>query len=460
MEAVGNMFQSLLNLGSGVVLPIFIFLFALIMGSKPSRAFRSALLIGIALVGIKIMTGYLGSNLGPAMQSMVKHSGLKLDIMDVGWGAVAATVWSTPIGAIGIPLLLVWNVILLLSKSTKTLMVDLWNYHHLVTVGALVFFASGNFYLGLGATLVTALVTWLLADWSAPFLQKFYGIPNISLPTLSSISSLVIAAPLNELLDRIPGVNKIQGNFDSARKYFGVFGEPASVAVILGIIIGAIARYNIKDTLNLAINLAAVMIILPKVVAILMEGLIPISESAREMLQKRFAGREFYLGLDSAISIGHPSVLTAALILTPLTILLAAVLPWNRVLPFADLAAIPFRVAFIVALTGGNVFRTLVLGAIVLAQVLICGTLTSPVLTKIFLSTGAALPEGAAGVASFSGGSLYVSYTIMQTFLGNIVAIVLGVIVFGAFYLVRKNQQAKAFHLAEEVVAAEAGAAD
>jgi len=457
MAAVGEFFQSILDLGASVVLPIFIFFFAMLMGTKPGRAFRSALLIGIALVGIKIMTGYLGTALGPAMQAMVKNAGLQLDIMDVGWGSVAATIWSTPIGAIGIPLLLVWNIVLLLLRGTKTLMVDMWNYHHLVTVGALVYFASGNFYLGLGATLVAALVTWLLADWSAPFLQKFYGLPGISLPTLSSISSLVIAAPLNELIDRIPGVNKIQGNFSGVRKYLGVFGEPASLAVILGIVIGLLARYNLKDTLNLAINLAAVMIILPKVVAILMQGLMPISEAAQEMLQKRFAGREFYLGLDSAISIGHPSVLTGALILTPLTILLAAILPWNRVLPFADLAVIPFRIAFIVALVGGNVFRTLVIGAVVLASVLICGTLTSPILTKIFLSTGQTLPEGAAGIASFSGGSLYVSYTIMQTFLGNIVAIILGVIVFGAFYLVRKSQQKKAIALAE-IAAAEAAA--
>lgn len=459
MAAISGFFQSMLDLGSTVVLPIFIFFFALIMGTKAGRAFRSALLIGISLTGIKIMTGFLGDSLGPAMRAMVTHAGLQLDIMDVGWGAVAATIWSTPIGAIGIPLLLIWNVVLLLGRGTKTLMVDMWNYHHLVTVGALVYFASDNFYLGLGATLVAAAVTWWLSDWSAPFLQKFYGIPGISLPTLSSISSLVIAAPLNELIDRIPGVNKIQGNFSGVRRYLGVFGEPASIAVILGIAIGLLARYDLKGTLNLAVNLAAVMVILPRVVAILMEGLMPISEAAKEMLQRRFAGREFYLGLDSAISIGHPSVLTASLILTPLTILLAAILPWNRVLPFADLAAIPFRIAFVVALVGGNVFRTLVIGAVVLASVLIGGTLTSPILTKIFLSTGQTLPEGAVGVASFSGGSLYVSYAIMQFFLGNIVAIIVAVCVFGAFFLVRKRQQQVATERAE-AAAAEAMMAD
>lgn len=453
MEGIGMFFQNILNVGSTVVLPIFIFIFAMIMGTKPGRAFRSALLMGISLTGINIMVGYLGSNLGPAMQAMVEHSNLQLDIIDVGWGSVAGTIWSTPIGAIGIPILLIFNMVLLSLKGTKTLMVDMWNYHHIVTIGALVYFATNNFYLGIAATLIGAIVTWKIADWSAPILQKFYGVTGISLPTLSSASSLVIAAPLNELIDRIPKVNKIRGNFASVTKYFGVFGEPASMAVIIGVVIGILARYDIKATLNLAINLAAVMVILPKIVAILMDGLMPISQAAQEKLKKKYGDdRDIYLGLDSAISIGHPSVITAALILTPITIFLAAILPWNRVLPFADLASITFRVAFIVALVGGNVFRTIIIGSIVMAGILTCGTLTSPILTDIFLSTSQALPEGAVGVASFSGGSLFVTFSILQTFLGNFPAIAIAVIIFGAFILVRKSQQQKAISDDEEAI--------
>mgnify|MGYP001194415302 FL=1 len=453
MQNIGDFFQSFLSIGSTVVLPIFIFFFALIMGTKPGKAFRSALLMGISLTGINIMVGYLGSNLGPAMQAMVEHSNLQLDIMDVGWGAVAGAVWGTPIGAIGIPILLIFNIILLSIKGTKTLMIDMWNYHHLVTIGALVYFGTGNFYLGIAATLVGAIITWRLADWSAPILQKFYGIDGISLPTLSSISSLVIAAPMNELLDRIPKIKDIRGNFSSIKKYLGVFGEPASIAVIIGIIIGILARYNVKETLNLAINLAAVMVILPRIVSILMEGLTPISQAAQEKLQQKYSDRDIYLGLDSAISIGHPSVITAALILTPVTILLAAILPWNRVLPFADLTSITFRVSFIVALVGGNVFRTIVIGVIVMAAILTCGTITSPFLTEIFLTTGQTLPEGASGIASFSGGSLFVTYSIVQTFLRHLPSILVCGAVFAAFILVRKSQQRKALEIKGEYIA-------
>ena len=449
MELIAGYFKAIFDFGPNIVLPCFIFFFALALGTKPSKAIRAAIFIAIALIGIKMVVGFMGDNLGPAMKALSKNSGIKLDIMDVGWGAVAAAIWATPMGAIGIPVILIFNFILLYFRVTKTLMVDIWNYHHLITVGVLTYYATGNVYLGFLGMLLASLITWLLADWAAPFLQKFYGLPGITMPTLSSISECLIAAPLNELLDRIPVVKDIRGNFGSVQKYLGVFGEPAVLAVFIGMGIGLMAKYSMKDSLNLAMNLAAVMIILPKVVAILMEGLMPIQEASQEFLQKHMSGREIFLGLDSAISIGHPSVLTAALLLTPFVLVLAAILPGNQMLPFADITVIPFRIAFVVALVNGNVFRTLLIGAVVLVQILLCGTVTSPVLTQIFLSVGGKIPEGAIGVASFSGGSLFVTYAIMQTLSFVLSGIIISAVVFGLFLLVAKSQARKAVLLME-----------
>lgn len=444
MNAIFAPFKYLLDLGSYVMLPVIIFFIALILGTKPGKAVRSALFMAIALKGINVMTSFLSTNMGPAMQAMTKNMGFHLDIIDVGWGTVASSIWSTPMGAVGIPLLLIFNLVLIWLKVTKTLMIDIWNYHHLVTAGVLTYVATGSVALGFAAMLFTALINWVISDWFAPIVQKYFGLPGITLPTFSSVSSLFIAAPLNELIDRIPGVNKLKGNFDSAKKYLGLFGEPSIIAVIIGLIIGGFAKYSLKDTLNLAINLATVMIILPKVVAILMEGLIPIQEASQEFMKKHLKGREVYLGLDSAIATGNPSVLTAALILYPLTLILAGILPGNRMLPFADITTIPFRIALVVALTNGNVFRSLVIGLAVLASVLICGTITSPLMTKIFLQVGNKLPEGAAGVASFTGGSLVGTYSVIQFFSFTITGIAFSAVLWGLFLLVAKSQKKKA----------------
>lgn len=85
--------------------------------------------------------------------------------------------------------------------------------------------------------------------------------------------------------------------------------------------------------LMLAVQMAAVMLLIPRIIAIFMEGLTPVSEAARTFMQKRFAGREFYVGLDSAILIGHPITIATGILLIPITLLLAAILPGNTTLP-------------------------------------------------------------------------------------------------------------------------------
>ena len=62
--------------------------------------------------------------------------------------------------------------------------------------------------------------------------------------------------------------------------------------------------------------MAGVMVLMPRMVKLLMEGLIPISEGAREFLQKRFGedseNAKIYIGLDAAVTTGHPAVIATA----------------------------------------------------------------------------------------------------------------------------------------------------
>ena len=59
------------------------------------------------------------SNLGPAAQAMVQNFGIKLDILDVGWRAIAAVTWSSPIIAILIFCILATNIVMLVLKGHR-----------------------------------------------------------------------------------------------------------------------------------------------------------------------------------------------------------------------------------------------------------------------------------------------------------------------------------------------------
>jgi PTS system galactitol-specific IIC component len=50
---------------------------------------------------------------------------------------------------------------------------------------------------------------------------------------------------------------------------------------VMGIVIGAIAGYDITNVLTLGVSLGAVLVLIPKMAALLMEGLIPISDVLR-----------------------------------------------------------------------------------------------------------------------------------------------------------------------------------
>ncbi len=180
-------------------------------------------------------------------------------------------------------------------------------------------------------------------------------------------------------------------------------------------------------------------------VAILMEGLIPVSESAREFMQKRASGREIYIGLDSAILIGHPAAISTALVLVPIAVLLSIVLPGNKVILFADLAIIPFVVALFAPLMKGNIVRMIVAGTLELAVGFYIATSMAPIFTQAAVNAGFEMPAGAVEITSIGDGFLWPVwlFTNLTKWLGGaiglaIIAVLLAVVWF--FYM--KNQKA------------------
>ncbi|WP_461202877.1 PTS galactitol transporter subunit IIC [Enterococcus sp. N342-3-1-2] len=419
MNIVMNVFNFFIEAGPTVMLPVIITIIGMIFGLKISRAFKSGLTLGIGFAGIKLILDFMTTNVGPASKAMVDRTGVQLDALDVGWGSIAAVTWASPIIAILIFAILIVNVIMLILKRTQTLDVDIWNYHHMAIVGVMVYFVTKNVALGVGASVVMAIVTFKMSDWSQPLVEDFFGIPGVSLPTVSALSSLVIAWPMNWLLDRIPLFRNSKFTIKDAQKYLGFFGDSMIMGGVIGIAIGFLAGYDIKAVLQLGVSMSAVLVLIPKMTSLFMEGLMPISDAAQKWSQKKFKGRRLFIGLDAAVVVGNPDVITTALIIIPLTIATALVLPGNRVLPFADLAVVPFRVAMVVALTRGNLLKNIVIGLVVTASLLWCGSATSPILTEIAKQVGIDLGSSSMLISSFAATSMIQSYLVFLAFTYN-----------------------------------------
>lgn len=182
----------------------------------------------------------------------------------------------------------------------------------------------------------------------------------------------------------------------------------------MGTIVGFLAGYTPQEALPLGIKMSAVMVLMPKVVKCIMDGLLPLSERAKQILSEKFGDSDFYIGLDPAILLGDAQVVTTGLLFIPLTILIAVIVPGNNVLPFGDLATIGFFIAIACAVHKGNIFRTLISGSAIMYMTIWIANETIPWVTALGQSTGMA---GEAGqLAALDQGGCPITYVFTQIF--------------------------------------------
>lgn len=437
--------QYILGFGPTVMLPLVLFILALFFKIKPAKALRSSLTVGIGFVGIYAIFDILTNNVGPAAQAMVEQTGINLPVVDLGWPPLSAITWGSPIAPFVIPLTMLINVIMIAIKQTRTVDVDMWNYWHFALAGTLVYYSTGSFWLGILASGVIAVIVFKLADWAAPMGEEYFGLEGISLPTVSSITFFPIGLIGNKLIDMIPGIRKIDINPLTIQKRFGIFGEPMMVGTILGLLLGIVAGYDLQGILTTGISIGAVMFILPRMVRILMEGLLSLSEAIKKFLNERYPDRDdLYIGLDIAVAIGNPAIISTALLLTPIAVVLAFILPGNTVLPLGDLANLAVMASMVVLSTKGNVFRAVLIAIPIMIGDLYIASAIAPFITTMAKDVNFNFPEGSSGlVSSFLDGGNPLRYWLLQIFNGNIIALglipVVGVVIFW-IYKVTYNQ--------------------
>ncbi|ELJ7283412.1 PTS galactitol transporter subunit IIC [Salmonella enterica] len=435
--------QYVLGFGPTVLLPLVLFFLALFFKVKPAKALRSSLIVGIGFVGIYAIFDILTSNVGPAAQAMVERTGISLPVVDLGWPPLAAITWGSPIAHFVIPLTMLINVAMLALNKTRTVDVDMWNYWHFALAGTLVYYSTGSFVLGLSAAAIAAIVVLKLADWSAPLVAKYFGLEGISLPTLSSVVFFPIGLLFDKIIDKIPGVNRIHIDPENVQKKMGIFGEPMMVGTILGVLLGIIAGYDFKHILLLGISIGGVMFILPRMVRILMEGLLPLSEAIKKYLNAKYPGRDdLFIGLDIAVAVGNPAIISTALILTPISVFIAFLLPGNKVLPLGDLANLAVMASMIVLACRGNIFRAVITAIPVIVADLWIATKIAPFITGMAKDVNFKMAEGSSGqVSSFLDGGNPFRFWLLEIFNGNIIAIglipVLALIIYGVFRLTK-----------------------
>ena len=361
-----QVFGYIISLGASVMMPIIFTIIGLCIGMKFGKALKSGLCVGVGFVGLGVVTALLTTNFDNPLKAISDLYHLQLNVFDMGWPAAAAVAYNTAVGALIIPICLGINLLMLITKTTRTVNIDLWNYWHFAFIGAVAYFVMGeSLAWGYFAAIICYVITLVCADLTAEKFQKYYDLNGISIPQPFCQSFVPFAILINKALDKIPGFSKLDIDADGMKKKFGVIGEPLVLGVIVGMLIGWAAQLDIKKVLFLGITMGAVMELIPRITSLFIEGLKPISEKTSELVKTKFNGKKVHIGMSPALVIGHPATLVASVILIPVILALAVFLPGNQFLPLASLAGMFYLFPMVLPFTKGNVLKTLMVALIV-----------------------------------------------------------------------------------------------
>jgi PTS system galactitol-specific IIC component len=412
-----------------VMLPIVIFVLALIIRMKVINAFVSSLKVGVGFAGVFIIFNFFVSVIGPAVNSIIETRGLDYPILDVGWPPLAAITWASVIAPLSIPLVLVVNMIMLGTNLTKTIDIDVWNYWHFALIGALIQQVTGNFVLAVCATVMIAVITIKLSDWGGPLVERYSHLEGISITTISASGLLPWGVATEKAFSAIPGLNKITytpaESSEETDSRLSLLSEPMFIGVAIGILFGVLAGYSAKKLLEISIQIAAVMFILPHCAGLIGNGMQAFSLNLKQFITRIFPHKtELYFGMDSGVLMKNKSVLVTGLILMPISILLAFLLPGVRMIPIGDLANLIPVMSMVVIATRSNVFRSVIAGIPVVIGFLYISTSLAPLYTRLSAQTGSTEITYEGYITAFTDGGHHLRFWMLHLFQGNIIAFI------------------------------------
>lgn len=387
MNFVLEVFNYISNLGSTIMVPIMFFLVALCFGQGFQKSFKIGLTIGIGFIGLNLVINLFWTYLTPIANALLVKFGLDMQFADAGWMVGSAIGFASPVGTFIIPFILLVNIVLLATNLTKTLDVDIWNFWHFCFYGGIVYKLTDSVVWGYVTAAIIASISLKIADIGAKYIEHEMGVPGISVPQCFAASTVPLGLILDKVYSLIPGLKDVNVNPEKISEKIGIFGEPATIGFILGVFLSIVCGFDLQNILGNGLGLAALLFLMPRMVKVLMEGLMPLSEAAKKFMSKHFKGKEFYIGLDSAITLANPTTIVASVILVPITLLIA-LLPFNKVLPGADLSAAAYYVCMFSIIHKGDLVKTTISGAILLVIVYFFMTLFGPQINEMAIAAG------------------------------------------------------------------------
>jgi PTS system galactitol-specific IIC component len=272
-----------------------------------------------------------------------------------------------------------------------------------------------------------------MAEWTAPDVEREMGLKGIAASPLSVNGWAPYIAVFDWLLDRIPFLRHLSYNpeknaakkDDDSYGWVALLSEPMVIGFLMGLALALAAGYGIKETLEMSVHISAVMFLLPKSAGLIGEAMMPITTALRGQVERHFPSRKnLIVALDTGFLMGHKSIIMTGLILMALAILIALVLPGNKVLPLGDLPNLISVMALSVLMFRGNVFRAVLAGIPVIIIFLLISSEMAPLFTDLARKTPSFEAGGSGLITAFTDGGNPIRFLVFHLYQGKLWAVV------------------------------------
>jgi PTS system galactitol-specific IIC component len=314
------------------------------------KAVRNGLMIAVGFNGVYIVVDYFLGSVAPAAEALATRFGGVFTYTDIGWAAFASFAWSSPWAYVVVLLSLGVNLVMIFTSMTDTLNLNIWDFWEAIISALIVYGLTNNIVAGLVFATFLAWFNLMMSDFNA---QRGYcadlGFEGLSFYQGTNVAWGAFGHYLGKLLDKTGLEAKITPEYIQER--FGVIGEPAVLGGIIGLLMGIGAGYFWVDI---------VMLMIPMMSGIVMQALVPVSEAAASFMKSSASGKQIYIGVDPAIAVGNTTVLATTVLMVPILLLMAFVIPGSVNHPLADLPSLLFFWVFVVAPNKFDLIRTLI----------------------------------------------------------------------------------------------------
>ena len=449
------------NITAPAFLPVIIFIICKVLKMKTKKAFLSGLYAGIGLDGFMLLINAFTPIVSPIVKQMVDSTGIHLPIIDLGWQTASVFAYSSEIGLAFFAFAIVFQVFLFFIKWTDIFLPsDLWlNYTYMIW-GAMLYVATGNWILSFGLMVILNLFRILIFEVISNRWSKYYKYPNCTIVSMHNTEASLFLILIDPLLNLFK-LNKVKINPKRLREKLGVFGEPATLGLLVGLFIGFLGNMDRLNSLvawgqitKLGIVLAALMLIFPKIAGIFGQAFKPMAEAANKSIlggnteegnnNDKTTVKKWFIGVDDSTGYGEPATLLTGTILIPIMLCMALILSGNETLPMVDLISLPFMIESIIALTNGNMIKVIITATMWYSAGLYMCTWTAPYYTHAAEVAGIALTLGALMITSFNMMAQLIAGAIFFAFLTqNPIWMGAVIVVYFICFIIAKTKKAK-----------------